>query len=45
MTQEMALGAQMMIGMLTSPGEGDTLSSTIRTEADGGLVVNGTRLR
>jgi hypothetical protein len=40
-----ALGAQMMIGMLATPGEGDTLSTTVRTEADGGLVVNGTRLR
>lgn len=42
---EMAMGAQMMLGMFATRGEGDTLTSTIRTESDGGLTVNGTRLK
>lgn len=43
--QEQALGAQMMLGMFATPGEGDTLTSTIVSESGGGLVINGTRLR
>jgi len=39
------LGAQMAIGMFATPGDGDTLSTRIETDAEGGLTVGGTRLR
>lgn len=42
---QQALGVQMVIGMFARQGEGDELTSRIVAEPDGGLLVNGTRLR
>ena len=41
-----ALGARMMMGLFTTPGEGDdTLTSRIQVEEDGKVLANGQRLR
>lgn len=40
-----AMGAQMMLGMFATQGEGDSLTSRIVAEPGGGLVVNGNRMR
>lgn len=39
------MGAQMMLGMFAVPQSDGTLTSRIETTADGGLLVNGNRLR
>lgn len=45
MTMEQAMGAQMMLGMFATQGEGDSFTSRIELLPGGGLVVNGTQLR
>lgn len=41
-----ALGARMMMGLFTTPGEGeDTLTSRIQVQEDGKVLANGQRLR
>ncbi|CUH79359.1 hypothetical protein TRM7557_02356 [Tritonibacter multivorans] len=41
-----ALGARMMMGLFTTPAEGeDTLTSRIQVEEDGKVLANGQRLR
>lgn len=42
---DQAMMAQMMMGIFTTPGDGDTLTSRIVTQPDGGLLVNGNRLK
>lgn len=44
-SQQQAMGMQMMMGMFAQQGEGDSLSSTIESRDDGSLYVNGTRMR
>lgn len=44
-SSEQAMGAQMMMGIFGIPGDGDTLSSTIETDVDGGITVNGNKVR
>ncbi|OSP55067.1 DUF2125 domain-containing protein [Pseudoruegeria sp. SK021] len=44
-TAQQALGAQMMLSMFAVPGDGDSLTSTIVTEPDGGMSINGTTVR
>jgi hypothetical protein len=45
LSEDQAMGAQMMIGMFATQAEDGTLTSEITTESDGGLIVNGQRLR
>ncbi|MDQ2094527.1 hypothetical protein [Rhodalgimonas zhirmunskyi] len=46
MSQEDAMGARMMSGMILKPGEGDdVLTSTIEIKPDGSVSANGQRLR
>ena len=41
-----ALGARMMMGLFTTPGDGeDTLTSRIQVQEDGKVLANGQRLR
>lgn len=42
---QQAMGAQMMLGMFATAGDGDQLTSRIVAEPGGGLVVNGNRMR
>jgi hypothetical protein len=44
-TMEQAMGAQMMIGMFTTPGPGDSLSARVEAREGGALFVNGTQMR
>ncbi|MFC3612177.1 DUF2125 domain-containing protein [Lutimaribacter marinistellae] len=46
MSQEDAMGARMMMGMLAVPGDApDTLKSTIEITADGQILANGQRIK
>jgi hypothetical protein len=45
MSMEQAMGAQMLLGMFATQGEGDTFTTRIELLPEGGLVVNGTQLR
>ncbi len=44
--QEQAMGARMMMGIFTVPGDGpDTLKSNIEFTKDGQILANGQRIR
>ena len=45
MTMEQAMGAQMMIGMLTTPGDGDSFTTRIEGKPGGAIFVNGNQMR
>ncbi len=45
MTMEQAMGAQMMLGMFATQGQGDSFTTRIDLLPGGGLAVNGTQLR
>ena len=45
-SEEDVMGARMMMGMFTVPGEGDdSLQSTIEVNAEGHVMANGMRLK
>ena len=44
--EEQAMGARMMMGLFTRPGDGDdTLVSTIEVNEDGSILANGQRIK
>ncbi|WP_424989546.1 hypothetical protein [Fluviibacterium sp. S390] len=45
LASDQAMGVQLMLGMFTTPGADDSLTSTITAEPGGGLVINGNRVR
>lgn len=45
LSMEQAMGAQMMMGMFATQGDGDSFTTRIELLPGGGFAINGTRLR
>lgn len=45
LSMEQAMGAQMLLGMFATQGQGDSFTSRIELQPGGALLVNGNRLR